>query len=95
MNRPAVNSDQSAAASAVDADHRQAEYFLRLLAQGCLRIEQQIDRYQKTIAIAEASGAVDHGRRLRRAMRVEQQERLALTKLIDRLQRRFPRLPLG
>jgi hypothetical protein len=95
MNRPAVNAGPSAAAPAVDADQRQAQYFLRLLVQSCLRIEQQIDRYQKAIVMAEASGAVDHGRRLRRAMRVEQQERHTLTKLIDRLRRRFPPFPLG
>jgi hypothetical protein len=95
MNRLTVNPDQSAAAPAVDADHRQAEYLLRLLAQGCLRIDRQIDRYQKAIAIAEASGAVDHGRRLRRVMRVEHDERQTLKGLIDRLQRRFPRPSLG
>lgn len=98
MTRPrprfAVRADQSAAVPAVDADNRQAEYFLHLLAEGCRRIDEQIDRYQKAITVAEASGAVDHGRRLRRAMRLEQQERLTLTGLIDRLHRRFslPRL---
>lgn len=75
----------------LDADHRQADYFLRLLTQGCVLIERQIDRYQKAIAVAEGSGAVDHSRRLRRVMRVEQQEQQKLKGMIDRLQHRFPR----
>jgi len=95
VDRPAVDAGQSAAAPAVDADHRQAEYFLRLLAENCLDIDQQIDRYQKAIAIAEASGATEHGGRLQSAMRAEQQERQTLTELIDALQRRFPLARFG
>jgi hypothetical protein len=95
VDRPAGDTGRSAAAPAVDADQRQAEYFLRLLAQNCLDIDQQIDRYQRAIAIAEASGATDHGVRLQSAMRAEQQERHTLTELIDGLQRRFPLARLG
>lgn len=95
LNRSAIDAGQSAAAPATDPDHRQADYFLRLLTQNCARIDRQIGQYQKVIAIAETRGAVDYGRRLRQMMRIEEQERQTVEGLIDRLQRRFPLAPLG
>lgn len=95
INRPAANVDHFAAVSAAEADSRQADYFLRLLAQSCRQIDRRIDVYQRAIAIAETSGAVDHADGIRRVIRIEEQERQTLNGLIDRLQRRFPLLPRG
>jgi hypothetical protein len=94
MNRPAIDVGQSAEPAA-DPDHLQADYFLRLLIPSRRRIDRKIDQYQKAIAIAETRGAPEDAHRIRRMLRVDEQERQTLNALIDRLQRRFPVPPRG
>lgn len=89
MNPPAGDVDSSAAASET-ADHRQAEYFLRLLAQSRRLADHRIDRYRKAIATAEANGDVDGAIGFRRVARIEEQDRQTLDSLIENLRRRFP-----
>jgi hypothetical protein len=89
MNRPVAVVDHPAAVPAADADHRQAEYFLRLLAQSRRQLGQRIDGYHRAIAIAQVSGATDDASGIRHVMRIAEQEQQALGGLIDRLQRRF------
>ena len=86
--RPAANVDHSAAAQGT-ADHRQAEYFVRLLTESRQLIDRRIDKYHRAIAICEASGDIDDVRRLWRMKSVEEKERQVLVELIDRLERRF------
>ena len=76
-------------------DHLQAEYFLSLLIPSCRRIDRKIDQHHKAIVIAETRGAPDHADRIRRMLRVDEQERETLKALIDSLQRRFPVPPRG
>jgi hypothetical protein len=94
LNRPAIDAGQPAEPAA-DPDHLQADYFLRLLIPSRRRIDRKIDQHQKAIAIAETRGAPEHADRIRRMLRVDEQERQTLNALIDRLQRRFPVPPLG
>jgi hypothetical protein len=95
MSWPAAGAGHFAVVPAAEADSRQADYFLRVLAQSHRQIDQRIDEYQRAIAIAETSGAVDHARRILRMMRIEEEERQTLMGLIDRLRRRFPIHPQG
>jgi hypothetical protein len=81
-------SSLSAAAPATP-DDRQAEYFLRLLTQNRLRIEQRIDDHQKAIAAAEARGKSEDVRRHRQLTLIEEQDRRTVANLIDNLQQRF------
>lgn len=89
MNRPVAVIGHPAAVPPADADHRQAEYFLRLLAQSRRQVGQRIDGYQRAIAIAQARGATDDASGIRHVMRIAEQEQQTLDGLIDRLQRRF------
>jgi hypothetical protein len=89
MDRPAIDAGQSAEPAA-DPDHLQADYFLRLLIPSCRRIDRKIDQHHKAIAVAETCGAPDHAHRIRRMLRIDEQERQTLKALIDGLQRRFP-----
>lgn len=75
---------------AEEADQRQAEYFLRLLNQNRRVVEHRIEGYRKAIAGAEASGNTEGAATLRRMARIEEQEREALSALIDKLHLRFP-----
>jgi hypothetical protein len=86
--RPAAKVDHSAAAQGT-GDHRQAEYFVRLLTESRQLIDHRIDKYHRAIAICEASGDIDDVRRLWRMKSVEEKERQVLEELIDRLERRF------
>jgi hypothetical protein len=72
------------------ADQRQADYFLRLLNQNRRVVEHRIEGYRKAIAGAEASGNTEGAATLRRMARIEEQEREALSTLVDKLHRRFP-----
>ena len=94
VNRPAMDAGQSAH-PAVDPDHLQADYFLRLLVPSCRQIARKIDQHQKALAIAETRGERDHAHRIRRTLRVDEQEHQILQALIDRLQQRFPVPPGG
>jgi hypothetical protein len=38
------------------ADHRQADYFMRMLTDSCRLIEHRIDRHKRELASAEAAG---------------------------------------
>lgn len=87
-NRPAANDHCAAAAGT--PDQRQAEYFVRLLTQRRQLIDHRIDKYQKAIAIAEASGDVENVRGFRRTTRIEEQDRQTVEDLIENLRRRFP-----
>jgi hypothetical protein len=89
MKRPAGHVEQSAAAVQT-ADHRQADYFRRLLAQSGRHIDHRLREYQKAIATAEAAGDAEGASGLRRMARIEEQERQTLDRLIENLQRRFP-----
>jgi hypothetical protein len=89
MNRRVADVDHPAAVPAADSDHRQAEYFLRLLAQSRRQVGQRIDGYQRAIAIAQAGGATNDASGIRQVMRIAEQEQQTLGGLIDRLQRRF------
>jgi hypothetical protein len=89
MNRPVGVVDHPAAVPAADADHRQAEYFLRLLAHSHRQVGQRIDGYQRAIAIAQVSGANGDASGIRHMMRIAEKEQKALGGLIDRLRRRF------
>lgn len=94
MNRPAMDAGQSAEPAA-DPDHLQADYFLRLLIPSRRRIDRKIAQHHKAIAIAETRGAPDHAHRIRRMLRIDEQERQTVKALIDGLQRRFPVPHLG
>ena len=89
MNRPARDVTPSAAAVET-ADHRQADYFRRLLAQSRRHIEHRLGEYHKAIVTAEAAGDAEGAGSLRRMARVEEQERKTLEGLMENLQRRFP-----
>jgi hypothetical protein len=90
VNGPAENASRSAAVPTADGDSRQADYFLHLLVQNCRQLDRRIDEYQRVIAIAETSGAVQRARGIRPVMRIEEHERQTVQALIDCLQRRFP-----
>jgi hypothetical protein len=89
MNQPAGDVDSSAATPET-ADHRQAEYFLRLFTQSRRLSDHRIDRYHKAIATFEANGDVEGAASFRRMACIEEQDRQTLDKLIESLRRRFP-----
>ena len=91
-NRPA-GAVGRATTAADTADQRQADYFLRLLTSNRRLIDQRIDGYHKAIAVAEAKGDAESACVFRRTARIEEQERKALDRLIENLQRRFVVLP--
>ncbi len=72
------------------ADHRQAEYFLRLLVQNRHHVDHRIGACQKAIALAEAAGDAEGASGLRHVACAEEQERQTLDRLIENLRRRFP-----
>lgn len=67
-------------------DERQAEYFLRLLAQICKRTNLQIDSYRRAIVAADAAGRYEHACEIRQLMGIAEQDREILADLIDRLE---------
>ncbi len=77
-------------AAVESADQRQADYFLRMLAQSRRQIDHRLGEYQKAIAAAEAAGDAEGADGLRRMARGEQRERQALDDMIEKLRRRFP-----
>jgi hypothetical protein len=89
FRQPAANAESPAAAAAA-ADHRQADYFRRVLVQSRRHLDHRLGEYQKAIATAEAAGDADGAGSLRRMARVEERERQTLDGLIGKLQRRFP-----
>jgi hypothetical protein len=88
MNASAADADFSSAAAAA-ADRRQADYFLRLLAQSRRLSEHRIDQYRKAIAISESEGDVEGAANFRRMMCSEEQDRRTLDGLIEKLRERF------
>jgi hypothetical protein len=80
----------SAVAAPETADHRQAEYFLRLLTQSRRLSDHRIDQCQKAIATSEANGDVEGAASFGRIVRIEEQDRQTLDSLIENLRRRFP-----
>jgi hypothetical protein len=72
------------------ADHRQADYFRRILVQTRRQIDHRLGEYQKAIAAAAAAGDAEGAATLRRMARGEERERHALDGMIEKLQRRFP-----
>lgn len=74
-----------------DADHRQADYFVRLLTQRRRLIDQRIDEYHRAISAADAKGDVDAACGFRRLTRIEEHDLQALDAMIDKLCRRFAR----
>ena len=88
MNRPAADVECAAAATET-ADHRQADYFLRLLTQSRRLSDHRIGEYHKAIARAEADGDAEGASVFRRMARIEEQDRRTLDGLIENLHRRF------
>ena len=84
-----VGDVDSCSAGAAMADHRQADYFLRLLAQSRRLSEHRIEQYHKAIAAFEANGDVEGAASFRRMVCSEEQDRETLDGLIDNLRRRF------
>ncbi|HZC52344.1 MAG TPA: hypothetical protein VE441_07595 [Mycobacterium sp.] len=76
-------------AAAAIADRRQADYFLRLLAQSRRLSEHRIDRYQQAIAVCDSNGDAEGSANFRRMLCGEEQERQSLDGMIERLRRRF------
>jgi hypothetical protein len=89
MNPPVGDVDSSTAAPET-ADHRQAEYFLRLLTQSRVLSDHRMDRYHKAIATFEANGDGEGAASFRRMASIEEQDRQTLDSLIENLRRRFP-----
>ncbi|OBG34649.1 hypothetical protein A5673_21690 [Mycobacterium sp. E3198] len=89
VNRPAR--DVTLPAAVVEtADHRQADYFRRVLVQSRRHIDHRLGEYQKAIAAAEAAGDAEAAGSLRRMASSEERERQVLDGMIENLQRRFP-----
>jgi hypothetical protein len=88
VSLPAGDVDSSSAAPAM-ADHRQADYFLRLLAQSRRLSEHRIDQYHKAIAAFEANGDAEGAASFRRMVCSEEQDRQTLEGLIENLRLRF------
>jgi hypothetical protein len=86
---PAGNVDRSAAAPATAADHRQGDYYLRMLTRDSREIEGRIDSYRATLARYQANGDADNARWVRRQIRLAQQDRHIVERMIDNLRRRF------
>lgn len=76
-------------AAAATADRRQADYFLRLLAQTRRLSDHRIDQYRKAIAVSESSGDVEGADNFRRMVCSEEQDRETLDGMIEKLRRRF------
>lgn len=87
IDRPAGEADPGAPDA---ADHRQADYFMRLLTQSRRLVDQRIDEYQQAIAAAQISGDVDAACSLRRMAHIEEQDRQTLDGMLEKLHRRFP-----
>ena len=77
------------------ADHRQAEYFLRLLSHSRRVVDQRLDDYRKAIVASAVKGDPEATYSLRRMARAEEQDRRTIDGLIDGLHRRFPRHSVG
>jgi hypothetical protein len=88
VSLPAGDADSSSASPAA-ADHRQADYYLRLLAQSRRLSEHRIEQYHKAIATSESNGDVEGAANFRRMVRIEEQDRQAVDGLIENLRRRF------
>jgi len=88
-NEPAGNIDRCAATPVMAGDQRQADYYLRALTRSSREIERRIASYQAAMARYEASGDADYARCVRRQIRIEQQDRYILERMIDNLRRRF------
>jgi hypothetical protein len=84
---PQAGADPSTASN---ADDRQADYFLRLLATNRRLVDHRLGEYRKAIAILEARGDAEGASGFRHRTWVEEQDRQALDGMIDRLRRRFP-----
>lgn len=83
--------DVTLSATAVEtADHRQADYFRRILVQSRRQIDHRLGEYPKAIAAAEAAGDAEGAAGLRRMARSDEREGQALDGMIAKLQRRFP-----
>lgn len=72
------------------ADHRQADYFLRLLAEQRSHIDHRIGEYRRASADAESAGDAEGAGDFRRMAHIEELDRRTLDGLIDNLHRRFP-----
>jgi predicted metalloprotease len=80
-------------AEADTADQGQAAYYHRMLSEFCREINQRIATYDTILSRYEMSGNRDDARRVRRMIRAEERQRQMLSRMIDKLQRRFP-LPI-
>jgi hypothetical protein len=88
MTRPAHDVESPVAAPET-ADHRQADYFLRLLTQSRRLNDHRIGEYHKAVARAEADGDAEAASAFRRMARIEEEDRHTLDRLIENLHRRF------
>jgi hypothetical protein len=71
------------------ADHRQAAYFLQVLAQRRRVSDERINKFQKGLAIAHADGDVEGASGFRRLLRGEEHDRQVVDEMIENLRRRF------
>ena len=90
VNRRAAERLQAAAAAAETADRSQAEYYLQLLYERCVQIDGKIAKYQTAMERYASRGRIDHVRRCRRLIRIEEHDRSRLERMIAALYRRFP-----
>ena len=86
--RPAATVEHAAAAQGT-ADHRQAQYFIRMLRQSREVIDQRIGKYQRVTAGSQAGDDVETARSVRRKLAVEEKDRQVLSEMIENLERRF------
>jgi hypothetical protein len=81
--------------TAVTADLRQAEYFIRVLTECQRQSEQRIENYRRAIARAEAHGDTENAQSFRRLMRAEDMDRQDVEDMLEGMVRRFPLLRSG
>lgn len=84
-----VRSIDTAAGAAETADHRQAEYFLRLLIERRRLGDRRIEQGHKAIASCDADGDIEGAANFRRIVRIEERDRQILDGMIENLRRRF------
>jgi hypothetical protein len=71
------------------ADERQAEYLVGLLIQNRRQIEQRLDKHHRSIVRSETEGDSEGVAALRQLIRIEEQDRQTVDRMIENLQRRF------
>ena len=89
MTRPPADTGKTAAAEA--AERAQAEYYRCVLAERRAEIDLAIVKLLAALPRQEAPSAVSDARQLGRVVRDAERERKDVDRMIDALDRRFPR----